>query len=111
MPRTADTYLHRIGRTGRAGRKGTAISLVEAHDHRLLDKVGRYQNKPLKPRVINELRPKTKVPNEKSNGKPSKKVLAKRMQDKAKNKKKANVKVRHRDTKNVGKRRQAKAKH
>lgn len=110
MPCTADTYLHRIGRTGRAGRKGTAISLVEAHDHRLLGKVGRYLNEPLKPRVIDELRPKTKVPNEKSNGKPSKKVLAKRMQDKAKNKKKAKVKVRHRDTKNVGKRRQAKAK-
>ncbi|MDP0881190.1 helicase-related protein, partial [Klebsiella variicola] len=65
MPRTADTYLHRIGRTGRAGRKGTAISLVEAHDHLLLGKVGRYLNEPLKARVIDELRPKTKVPNEK----------------------------------------------
>ena len=42
MPRSGDTYLHRIGRTARAGRKGTAISLVEAHDHLLLDKVGRY---------------------------------------------------------------------
>lgn len=29
MPRTADIHLHRIGRTGRAGKKGTAISLVE----------------------------------------------------------------------------------
>ncbi len=28
MPRSGDTYLHRIGRTARAGRKGTAISLV-----------------------------------------------------------------------------------
>ena len=92
MPRTADTYLHRIGRTGRAGRKGTAISLVEAHDHLLLGKVGRYLNEPLKARVIDELRPKTKVPNEKSNGKPSKKVLAKRAEDKAKNKEKAKVK-------------------
>ncbi|NIG62857.1 MAG: ATP-dependent RNA helicase SrmB [Serratia symbiotica] len=110
MPRTADTYLHRIGRTGRAGRNGTAISLVEAHDHLLLCKVGRYLNEPLKPRVINNLRPKTKVPNEKSSGNPSKKVLAKRMQDKAKNKEKAKVKVRHRDTKNIGKRRQAKTK-
>ncbi len=39
MPRSGDTYLHRIGRTARAGRKGTAISLVEAHDHLLLGKV------------------------------------------------------------------------
>jgi len=37
-------------------------------------------------------------------------VLAKRAEDKAKNKEKAKVKVRHRDAKNVGKRRQAKAK-
>lgn len=110
MPRAADIYLHRIGRTGRAGRKGTAISLIEAHDYRLLGKVGRYLNEALKPRVINELRPKTKVPNEKNNGKPSKKVLAKLMQDKAKKKEKAKVKVRYRDTKNLGKRRLAKAK-
>ncbi|CAI0698009.1 ATP-dependent RNA helicase SrmB [Serratia quinivorans] len=110
MPRTADTYLHRIGRTGRAGRKGTAISLVEAHDHLLLGKVGRYLNEPLKARVIEELRPSTKVPSEKSNGKPSKKVIAKRAADKEKNKEKAKVKVRHRDAKNVGKRRQPKAK-
>ncbi len=31
----SDTY----GRTGRAGKKGTAISLVEAHDHLLLGKM------------------------------------------------------------------------
>lgn len=31
LPRTADVYLHRIGRTARAGKKGNAISLVEAH--------------------------------------------------------------------------------
>lgn len=48
MPRSGDTYLHRIGRTGRAGRKGTAISLVEAHDHLLLLKIGRYIEEPLK---------------------------------------------------------------
>lgn len=58
MPRTADIYLHRIGRTGRAGKKGTAISLVEAHDHLLLGKIGRYVEEPLKARVIDELRPK-----------------------------------------------------
>ncbi len=57
MPRSGDTYLHRIGRTARAGRKGTAISLVEAHDHLLLGKVGRYIEEPIKARVIDELRP------------------------------------------------------
>ncbi len=61
MPRSGDTYLHRIGRTARAGRKGTAISLVEAHDHLLLGKVGRYIEEPIKARVIDELRPKTRA--------------------------------------------------
>ncbi len=66
MPRSGDTYLHRIGRTARAGRKGTAISLVEAHDHLLLGKVGRYIEEPIKARVIDELRPKTRAPSEKA---------------------------------------------
>ncbi|WP_437609575.1 ATP-dependent RNA helicase SrmB [Erwinia sp. V71] len=106
MPRTADTYLHRIGRTGRAGRKGTALSLVEAHDHLLLGKVSRYIDEPLKSRTIDELRPTTRVPSEKLNGKPSKKALEKRKEKKAEEeKKKPRVKQRHRDTKNIGKRR------
>ncbi|WP_410701226.1 ATP-dependent RNA helicase SrmB [Citrobacter freundii] len=105
MPRSGDAYLHRIGRTGRAGRKGTAISLVEAHDHLLLGKASRYIDEPLKARVIDELRPTTRSPSEKSNGKPSKKVLAKRAEKKAKEKEKPRVKKRHRDAKNIGKRR------
>lgn len=93
MPRSGDTYLHRIGRTARAGRKGTAISLVEAHDHLLLGKVGRYIEEPIKARVIDELRPKTRAPSEKQTGKPSKKVLAKRAEKKkAKEKEKPRVK-------------------
>ncbi|WP_249440432.1 hypothetical protein, partial [Escherichia coli] len=92
--------------TARAGRKGTAISLVEAHDHLLLGKVGRYIEEPIKARVIDELRPKTRAPSEKQTGKPSKKVLAKRAEKKkAKEKEKPRVKKRHRDTKNIGKRR------
>ncbi|WP_409161009.1 ATP-dependent RNA helicase SrmB [Pectobacterium sp. B2J-2] len=106
LPRTSDTYLHRIGRTGRAGRKGCAISFVEAHDHLLLGKISRYLNEPLKPRVIDELRPTTKAPSPKTTGKPSKKVLAQRKEKKAKEKEKVKVKIRHRDSKNIGKRRQ-----
>ena len=105
MPRTADTYLHRIGRTGRAGKKGVAISLVEAHDHLLLGKIGRYIDEPLKARVIDELRPSTRAPSEKQTGKPSKKVLAKRAEKKKEEQEKPRVKKRHRDAKNVGKRR------
>lgn len=109
MPRTADTYLHRIGRTGRAGRKGIAISLVEAHDHLLLGKISRYVEEQMKSRVVDELRPTTKSPSEKNKGKPSKKTLLKRQEKKDEEKKDKKVKVRHRDSKNVGKRRKPKA--
>lgn len=110
MPRTADIYLHRIGRTGRAGRKGTALSLVESHDHPLLAKISRYINEPLKARTIEELRPATRAPSDKGPKKASKKEMEKRQQkskDKDKDKSdKPRVKKRHRDTKNIGKRRQ-----
>ncbi|MEG3127687.1 ATP-dependent RNA helicase SrmB [Pantoea cypripedii] len=105
MPRTADTYLHRIGRTARAGRKGTALSLVEAHDHVLLGKISRYIDETLKPRTIDELRPESRAPSAKVTGKPSKKVLAKRKEQKEKEAEKPRVKKRHRDAKNIGKRR------
>lgn len=36
MPSDADTYVHRIGRTGRAGRGGISISLVPLRDVRFL---------------------------------------------------------------------------
>ncbi len=49
--------------------------------------------KPIKARVIDELRPKTRAPSEKQTGKPSKKVLAKRAEKKkAKEKEKPRVK-------------------
>ncbi|GHF85396.1 ATP-dependent RNA helicase SrmB [Thalassotalea marina] len=60
MPRKADIYLHRIGRTGRAGNKGIAISLTEAHDMAVIGKIERYLNEKLPRRVIESLRPKNK---------------------------------------------------
>ncbi|EMP7459405.1 ATP-dependent RNA helicase SrmB, partial [Proteus mirabilis] len=105
LPRTADVYLHRIGRTGRAGRKGTAISLVEAHDYPLLGKISRYIQEPIKYRVVAQLRPVTKAPSQKASFKPSKKVLAKRKAKKVEEKKNVKEKVRARDRKNIGKRR------
>lgn len=83
MPRTADIYVHRIGRTGRAGKKGTAISLVEAHDMAVLAKVERYTEQKLKRRVIKGLEPKHKEA----------KVPLKKKKDPTKAKKKAPKKV------------------
>jgi len=39
VPSSPDAYVHRIGRTGRAGREGVAITLAEAREHRLLRNV------------------------------------------------------------------------
>jgi len=60
LPRSADIYVHRIGRTARGGKKGTAISLVEAHDIDILSKIERYTDQKLKRRVIKTLRPEHK---------------------------------------------------
>jgi ATP-independent RNA helicase DbpA len=39
LPRERDVYVHRIGRTARAGRSGLAISLVDRSDARSLDEL------------------------------------------------------------------------
>jgi ATP-dependent RNA helicase RhlE len=36
LPNVAEDYVHRIGRTGRAGQTGHALSLVAAEEHELL---------------------------------------------------------------------------
>jgi ATP-dependent RNA helicase DeaD len=47
VPSSPDTYVHRIGRTGRAGREGVAITLVEPREHRLLRDIERTIGAPL----------------------------------------------------------------
>jgi ATP-dependent RNA helicase SrmB len=79
MPRTADVYVHRIGRTGRAGKKGIAISLVEAHDQPMMERVIRYIKEGVKERFIEGLRPQHKKPTFKKKKKPAdKKVTVKK---------------------------------
>lgn len=102
-PKTADVYLHRIGRTARAGKKGIAITLVEAHDNDLLKKIERYIQEPIKQRTIDELRPKTKAPKPVTKKKPSQKAKQKNADKKREESQKKKVKLRHRDTKNKGK--------
>ncbi|OCG62413.1 ATP-dependent RNA helicase SrmB [Gilliamella apicola] len=102
-PKTADIYLHRIGRTARAGKKGTAIMLVEAHDNELLQKIERYIKEPIKLRTIDGLRPKTKAPKPVTKKKPSQKAKQKSANKKQEQVKKKKIKQRYRDTKNKGK--------
>ncbi|MEI7745585.1 MAG: DEAD/DEAH box helicase [Chloroflexota bacterium] len=47
VPSSADTYVHRIGRTGRAGREGVAITLVEPREHIQLRNIERAVGQPL----------------------------------------------------------------
>lgn len=107
LPYSADTYLHRIGRTARAGKKGSAISLVEAHDYKLLGKIKRYTEEALKPRIIEGLEPRTKAPKDGELNVTSKKEKAriKKKKEVKKEAAKQKVKARHKDTKNIGKRR------
>lgn len=88
LPRTADVYVHRIGRTGRGGQKGIAIALVEAHDMGMLARVERYTDQKLKPKVIASLRPQHKVASVPKKSKKPKKSAAKKANKKKVAKKK-----------------------
>lgn len=44
LPSTPEDYIHRIGRTGRAGSKGKAISLVSEHEKELLVNIEKLLN-------------------------------------------------------------------
>jgi Superfamily II DNA and RNA helicases len=48
VPSSPDAYVHRIGRTGRAGREGVAITLAEAREHRLLRNIEQVTKRKIK---------------------------------------------------------------
>lgn len=47
LPKVAEDYVHRIGRTGRAGALGTAISFASSDDIRQLKQIERYIGQPI----------------------------------------------------------------
>ena len=57
LPKVAEDYVHRIGRTGRAGASGTAISLVCADEFKLLSNIERLTKKLLERREIEGFEP------------------------------------------------------
>lgn len=59
LPRTGEDYVHRIGRTGRCGEKGTAISLVGPKDGALLAQIERFTAQKLDRQVIPGFEPRT----------------------------------------------------
>jgi translation initiation factor 4A len=44
LPTQPENYLHRIGRSGRFGRKGVAINFVTRDDERMLQDIQRFYN-------------------------------------------------------------------
>ncbi len=48
LPDSVETYVHRIGRTGRAGKEGTAISLVQPFERRKQQQIERHVRLSLK---------------------------------------------------------------
>ncbi|MDR3213779.1 MAG: DEAD/DEAH box helicase [Azoarcus sp.] len=49
IPYDAEAYIHRIGRTGRAGREGVAILFVSPREHRMLKTIERATRQPIEP--------------------------------------------------------------
>jgi ATP-dependent RNA helicase SrmB len=56
LPRSGDEYVHRVGRTGRAGAEGLAISLICHGDWNLMSSIERYLKQNFERRVIKEVK-------------------------------------------------------
>ena len=62
LPMKAEDYTHRIGRTGRAGRDGLAITFAEFRDRRKIFDIEGYTRQQLKAEVIPGLEPTQRFP-------------------------------------------------
>ncbi|MDD3609482.1 MAG: DEAD/DEAH box helicase [Halothiobacillaceae bacterium] len=57
LPNVPEDYVHRIGRTGRAGAEGEALSLVCVDEHKLLRDIERLIKRPLEKIVLSGFEP------------------------------------------------------
>ena len=57
LPYVPEDYIHRIGRTARAGQEGKAISLVSADEHKLLFDIEKLLNSPIPRETIEGFEP------------------------------------------------------
>src|SRR5213078_3216610 len=60
MPHVAEDYVHRIGRTGRAGTEGEAVSFVSPEERPLMAAIERLMNRQVESRVIAGFEPGTR---------------------------------------------------
>ncbi len=68
LPMKAEDYTHRIGRTGRAGRDGLAVTFAEFRDRRKIFDIEAYSKQPFKSEVIVGLEPQQRFPDSRPRG-------------------------------------------
>ena len=61
LPKVAEDYVHRIGRTGRAGANGIAISFAAPDDRSQLRQIERFTGNQIQAHVVPGLEPKAKA--------------------------------------------------
>jgi superfamily II DNA/RNA helicase len=61
LPTQAEDYVHRIGRTGRAGRNGVAISFANVRDHHMVRSIERFTTQKIEVTAILGLEPKMRA--------------------------------------------------
>ena len=52
LPFDSESYVHRIGRTGRAGKEGIAVSIVTPHEFRMLQKIEKNIGTKLEAKIV-----------------------------------------------------------
>jgi ATP-dependent RNA helicase RhlE len=72
LPNVPEDYVHRIGRTGRAGSNGQAISLVSADEFKQLSDIERLIKQTLIRKLIDDFEPTHDVPESQLNHRPTK---------------------------------------
>ncbi|HEX5697735.1 MAG TPA: DEAD/DEAH box helicase, partial [Rhodoferax sp.] len=68
LPMKAEDYTHRIGRTGRAGRDGLAVTFAELRDRRKIFDIESFNRQPIKAEVVPGLEPKQRIPDARPSG-------------------------------------------
>ena len=62
LPMKAEDYTHRIGRTGRAGRDGLAVTFAEPRDRRKIFDIEAFTRQPFKAEVVPGMEPQQRAP-------------------------------------------------
>ncbi|MBD3633996.1 MAG: DEAD/DEAH box helicase [Methylophaga sp.] len=78
VPFRGDIYIHRVGRTGRAGQPGHALNLVEPNDQKNLQRVEHHIGQALPVRKMKGLAPRAKSNKKKGKDKDKPRYIAKK---------------------------------